>query len=955
MTHLRRLMALAVLALVAATPAFAQGTTGAIEGKVADDQGLPLPGANVTATRTSTGFSRSTITEANGVFRLLGLPVGAYNVKIDLAGFASTTRPVIVNVAATTTPEVHLKVAGQTEQVTVLAETPIIDTTATGVGEIITSAQIENLPLNGRQMGNLAALAPGVSLGFHTDPTKSTQYAPQVGGGGGRNINYLIDGGDNNDDTVGGLVQNFPLDSIGEFNFETQRFRADTGRANGGTIKVVTKSGTNELSGSAFGYFRDDSLNSETEAEKNAGTGKGDYKRWQYGASLGGPIIKDRTHFFASFERIQQDTTQAVSTQGLYPDKDGAYALPYRENMAVAKLTHQFNTSNYLSVRYGYNDNSQPYGADSSTPPESWGDNQNTFHSANANLSSVLGGGKLNEFTFQYSYFLNHIGANSELPAESYPNGVFVGTSVNVPQTTEQHKYQFRDDFTWTKGKHEIRMGASFIYEPTLDITFSTGQQPLYTHLADSRTSAISNISYNGSIGSTGGLSGGSIPNNQYALYIQDGWRVTSKLMLDIGIRYDLVTGFAFDQDNNILYSELTAAAKAGKLSGSSLPCPCVGFEDFGKSPSEDKNNIAPRVGFTYDVKGDGDMLLRGGVGRYYDFAYTNANILFAVIGAQSSFGTIYQVNDSAGIKNADGSLFQVGQPLPPNQLTNVSTPLPSHAATPLPKQPYTDQANLGFAKRLGHGFAVEIEGVYAKGHDLGTRPALNTRIDGGPRRFVGVLPRMGAASWRIDVMGGESIYKGINFVAKKRWDGKLQLLASYTLSDAQSSASLRATDEFGDYNVLNSFDPWAERQLSPTRTDARHRVQFSGTWSPGWGLNISPIFRYRTKTPYNIITGFDDNRDGATNDIPSTAATQNSGRGSDFSQLDLRVAKRFALGSRSHVELIAEMFNVFNETNPGGYTGNMRSSSFGQPTDYAGDFQRGEQRVAQLGLRLQF
>ena len=955
MNHMRRLLALAAMALVAAAPAFAQGTTGAIEGKVTDEQGLALPGANVTATRPSTGFNRATVTDAQGVFRLLGLQVGAYDVKIELSGFAATTRTVIVNVAATTTPDVRLRVAGQTEQVTVMAETPIIDTTDTGVGEIVTQEQIANLPLNGRQMGNLAALAPGVSLGFHTDPTKSTQYAPQVGGGGGRNINYLIDGGDNNDDTVGGLVQNFPLDSIGEFNFETQRFRADTGRANGGTIKVVTKSGTNQLKGSAFGYFRNDALNAETQAEKNAGTGKGDYKRWQYGASLGGPIIKDRTHFFASFERIQQDTNQAVNTKGLYPEKDGVFAIPYRETMAVAKLTHQVNPSNFLSVRYGYNKNSQPYGANASTPPEGWGDNQNKFHSANANLSSVLGGGKLNEFTFQFSYFYNHIGEVSTLPTETYPNGVSVGTSINVPQTTEQHKYQFRDDFTWTKGKHELRVGASFIYEPTLDITFSTGQQPNYSHLADSRTSPISNISYNGSIGGAGGLSGATIPNNQYALYVQDGWRVTSKLMLDLGIRYDLVTGFAFDQDNNILYSELTAAAKAGKLSGSSLPCPCVGFEDFGKSPSEDKNNVAPRVGFSYDVKGDGDMLLRGGAGRYYDFAYTNANILFAVIGAQSSFGTIYQVNDSSGIKNADGSLYQVGQPLPPNQLTNVSTPLPSHAATPRPKQPYTDQANLGFAKRLGNGYAIEIEGVYAKGHDLGTRPSMNVRVDLGPRRFAGILPRMGTAAWRVDLMGGESVYKGINFVAKKRWDGKLQMLASYTLSDAKSSASLRATDEFGDYNVLNAFDPWNERQLNPTRTDARHRVQLSGTWSPGWGVNVSPIFRYRSKTPYNIITGFDDNRDGVTNDIPAGDPHQNQARGSDFLQLDLRVAKTFSLGRSARAELIAEMFNVTNDTNPGGYVGNMRSATFGQPTTYAGDFQRGEQRVAQLGLRLEF
>jgi hypothetical protein len=379
-------------------------------------------------------FSRdSAVSDSTGLVRLPGLPVGNYELTAELTGFAPQHRKVVVNVGATTTPDVRLTVAGQTEELTVTAETPLIDSTQTGIGEIITGAQIENLPLNGRQFGNLAALVPGVSLGFHTDPTKSTQFAPQVNGGGGRNINYLIDGGDNNDDTVGGLVQLFPLDSIGEFNFETQRFRADTGRSNGGTVKVVTKSGTNELRGSAFDFFRDESLNARTATEKLNDAPKGDYRRHQFGASLGGPIVKDKTHFFGAFERTAQDTTQSVNTLGLFPEKDGVFGTPYRENLAVAKLTHQVDTQNYLSVRYGYNDNSQAYGASAQTPPEGWGTSQNTFHYINANLNTSMGGGKLNEFVFQFSYFRNHIGENSTLPYESFPNGVFVGQSINTP------------------------------------------------------------------------------------------------------------------------------------------------------------------------------------------------------------------------------------------------------------------------------------------------------------------------------------------------------------------------------------------------------------------------------------------------------------------------------------------------------------------------------------------
>ena len=184
---------------------------------------------------------------------------------------------------------------------------------------------------------------------------------------------------------------------------------------------MVTKSGTNDLRGSAFEFFRDKGLNSQTETEKQNDAPKGDYRRHQFGASLGGPIVRDRTHFFFSAERIQQDTTQSVDTRGLYPDKDGVFPLEYRENMAVAKLTHQVNANHYLTVRYGYNDNSQPYGTSPITPPESWGTSENKFHSANANLNSVLGSGKLNEFVFQFSYFHNHIGENSNLPDGDLP------------------------------------------------------------------------------------------------------------------------------------------------------------------------------------------------------------------------------------------------------------------------------------------------------------------------------------------------------------------------------------------------------------------------------------------------------------------------------------------------------------------------------------------------------
>ena len=346
---------------------------------------------------------------------------------------------------------------------------------------------------------------------------------------------------------------------------------------------------------------------------------------------------------------------------------------------------------------------------------------------------------------------------------------------------------------------------------------------------------------------------------------------------------------------------------------------------------------------------------MRGGVGRYYDFAYTNANLLFPVYGAQVPFGQVYSVTDSTGIKNPDGSLFQVGQPLPPNQLTNLTVPLPSGASTPTIKQPYSDQMNLGFSKAVGTNFAIEVDGVWVEGRDQGMRPRLNARVNLGPRRFTGILPQSGAANWRTYIQEGESRYRGVSFTVKRRWDGKLQMLASYTLSEAKSSASRNATDEFGNIDVVDSFDPFNERQFGYVRTDARHRITASAVWAPGMDFTIAPIFRYRSATPYNAITGVDDNRDGFVFDLPADCELINCRRGEGFSQFDMRVSKRFRLGGTKAIELLAEGFNILNDTNPALFVENMTSDNFGQPSTFAGDFGQGEQRLFQLGLRFEF
>ncbi|NUR55659.1 MAG: TonB-dependent receptor, partial [Acidobacteria bacterium] len=521
----------AMIALCAFTlagiPAAAQQTTGNIQGRITDAQKAAVPGVTVTVKNTATGFTRSEVTDTEGVYRLNALPVGTYDLHADLSGFNPYDRKaLVVSVGQTIDVNVDLVVAGLSENVSVTAESPLIETSNSSVGGVVDVKRIENLPLNGRQFANLAVTIPGVGLGFHSDPTKSTQYSPQINGGNGRNINYQIDGGDNNDDTVGGLLQLFPLEAIQEFNFVTSRSKAEYGRSNGGVMNIVTKSGTNDPHGSFFELFRDKSMNAKTYTEKTSGIDKQDYRRNQFGGSFGGPIVKDKAHYFVAAERTQQDTKQAVSTEGLFPQLDGIYTTPYRENLLTTKFTSQVNAAQYLSVRYGRNTNSQPYGANSHTAPNGWGDSVNTFNSINLNHNWVLGGAKLNEFIFQYADFRNHIGAASTDPFQSFPNNVFVGQSVNTPQTTEQHKFQFRDDFSWHMAGlgglgHDFKTGVNFINEPRLFITFNSGKGVLqYSHLENDPNGPLSNVTLND------GDASANSPLTQYAWYIQDDWRL---------------------------------------------------------------------------------------------------------------------------------------------------------------------------------------------------------------------------------------------------------------------------------------------------------------------------------------------------------------------------------------------------------------------------------------------
>ena len=306
------------------------------------------------------------------------------------------------------------------ETVTVTGETPLIETTSSSVGGVVDVNKIEKLPLNGRQFANLAMTVAGVALGFHSDPTKSTQYSPQIAGGNGRNVNYQIDGGDNNDDTVGGLLQLFPLEAIQEFNFITQRYKAEYGRSNGGVMNIVTKSGTNHFKGSCFTMFRDKSMNADRPRPQMLATNVRTSRTTAATSSAGRSAARSSRTRRTSSRRSSarsRTRTQTVNTLGLFPSQDGMYPTPYRENLFTVKVIVEPHP---VAVPVGpLRPQHQLAGRTASARgrvPDNWGDSTNTFNSINVNHNWVLGGSKLNEFIFQYADFANYITARTGDP-----------------------------------------------------------------------------------------------------------------------------------------------------------------------------------------------------------------------------------------------------------------------------------------------------------------------------------------------------------------------------------------------------------------------------------------------------------------------------------------------------------------------------------------------------------
>ncbi len=946
--------AMLLAALVAPQALWAQSSqsTGQIVGSVQDSDGAALPGVAVEAKNAETGFSRVAITDGSGFFRLDMLPSAVYDVKANLSGFRTETqRGVRVSLGSSVQVEYTLAPSAIEEEIVVTAMAPVIETSNPSVAATIGEESIQNLPLQGRDFTDFAILAPGTA---GADGSQNSNRGGLHMGARAIQNSFNIDGSNSQSsffgEERGGTRPPFTFSqaAIKEFQVVKSSYNLQF-NSSGGVLNAITKSGTNEVHGQVFAYYQDDSFRSDDPRGYATQT----YEQSQYGFAIGGPVVKDKLHYFGSYDGQKFTTPLYVNFQDFPEDRTAEWealtGLNYANetsnidqtndaDVMMIKFDWQAANNHLLTVRDNY---SQQKGLNltssySNTGRSNNGIEENNFNSLVASLNSVLSDDMFNELIVQYSAEQRPRGANDTTHQETgiYRYRAAWGQNNFLPNSLDEDRIQIIDNFTYYLGAHTLKAGIN-IENVSFTNVFYRYHAGAYSYSEWDDFFVDEPYSYTQSFSDYEGKIDFDV--DYYALYLQDEWRVNSGLTLTYGLRYDL-------QKN---------------------PTPEVcnpAYPDTCQIP-DDSNNIAPRIGFAWDVAGDGKSVLRGGIGMYYD--NTPTLLLSNAMNDNGVRTLTINATCSYGDCPAYGTLWDSAEGL------YASTPS-IKVMDPNFENSETWRLSLGYEREILTDLSVGVDVIYSETSKL--ERSLDRNLGPGEGLTADGLPTYETQAYYDDfdeinqyTSDVDAEYTAIILKANKRYSNGWMLNASYTYSDAQdSNSNERSTTSY----------PWDQHNLDlswgPSDFDTTHKFVLSGSYLAPWDILISGIIYARSGYPYTAYGNHDTNHDGQYSepalpsvvdgyDGPDTRYDRNSFNQPTYSTVDLRLSKTFNFGNGLGFEILLDIFNVFDEENwytsrteLVGYSSSSRENfirdNFGELNEVAGD-----PRTFQIGAKFLF
>jgi hypothetical protein len=940
-----RYSAAAVAAAFLVAIAFGQAGDAEISGIVKDPSGAVVAGATATAINQDSGVTRSTTADTDGRYRFIALPPGRYSLKVEAPGFKTdSATDLVLTLGTHVDRNVTLTVGAVQDSVTVQGETPPIDTSRAEVAGVVTNRQIDTLPTNTRQYLNLALLMPGTTQ----DASRTFYNSVQIGGGGRYYANgFTVDGVTNTWAEMGEPRQNFPTGSVQEFKVNTNQYGADQGLAMGGMVNIVTKSGTNQFHGELFEYFRQKSLNREDKFKKQAealtGTGKAPFLRNQYGGDVGGPIIKNRTHFHVAVERTQTDDSYTLftgSAHQYYSGFEGVFSRPSHDQLLNIRGDHQISPAQHLFARYSQEWNFLSRNGCGGTTLQSCYDGEIPRHSAVVGHTWSISPSIVNDVRVHYAYAAYLLGPagqpvwtqignySTQRLAQLQVGLSFPSFSYGYTYGDDgiERRYQVKDDLTILKGRHAIKLGFDFSRVPFADdsvvnylgtFTFGTDQV-----LNPNDPSTFAKLTGATNFTATTPPLYTKVPTSQLGFYIQEEWRARPDLTLTLGLRYDREFG-AFNEDLNP-----ATLVPPGATTVRAIPF----LGDPGKRG--DKNNFGPRFGLAWNIRGNGTDVVRLGYGIYYNNIQTLQNF--------------------PEVRNLQQCAVQISRPsypdpfggLSPLQFCSTAPPTVTVLAGDY-ANPYSQQFTGGYSRTIARDFTIHLDGVFThtlrdyRTFDLNYPDATGTRPIAGWGR---ILYRAPVSQYK---------YKALYVRAEKRFARRYQFLVSYTLASNRDDAPQAQVINPANYNA-----DWG-----PSSIDRRHTLVASGSVDLPWRFTLGAIWQVRTSIPFSALSNILD-ADGVRQYVPGTTRNQGN-RGLDlnlvnayratlnlapfdtsqidssrFNSFDVKVARPLYIRGERRIEMIGQVFNLFGVTNlasstgqasSGGNTTNATSPNFGK------------------------